>query len=350
MLDLNHILLFVAAVSPALLLLQTWRGAANPNWRSASVAVLAVTAGAWLLVPAQAGFIGGGAWLVVLFLPATCMRKSVELAQRGEFAKARRIAAWLAFVRPRGAVREHEQILLVIQRAHEQGRPTPAFTARRSMFGRTRTGVTRVVAVLIALNLAMFVAQSLLGGSMNPVTLHRLGALEPYGVLAQGEYWRLVTALFLHYGPAHLLVNLFALYFFGPTLEEAIGSVRFAACYLISGVGSCGEIALLWRFGWLEMDQLVGASAAVMGIVGAWAGSLIRDRHLPHNRRTLRGILVILMVQFVFDFLTPRVSMAAHITGLATGFVLGLLLSPRSGAVDDGTLAAPHFPDRIRPL
>ena len=350
MLDLNHILLFVAAVSPTLLLVQTWRGAANPNWRTPSAAVLVVTAGAWLLAPAQAGFIGGGAWFVLLFLPATWMRKSVELAQRGEFAKARRVAAWLALVRSRRAVREHEQILLVIQRAREQGRPTPAFAPRRSMFGRTRTGVTRVVAVLIALNLAMFVAQSLMGGSTNPITLHRLGALEPYGVLRQGEYWRLIAALFLHYGPAHLLVNLFALYFFGPTLEQAIGSARFTACYLISGVGSCAEIALLWRFGWLEMDQLVGASAAVMGIVGAWAGSLIRDRHLPHNRRTLRGIVVILVVQFVFDFLTPRVSMAAHLTGLATGFLLGLLLSPRSRVTGDGTLAAPHIPDRIPPL
>ena len=350
MLDLNHILLFVAVVSPAVLLVQTWRGAANPNWRSAAIAVLLVTAGAWLLAPTRAGFIGGGAWFVLLFLPATWMRKTVELAQQGEFRKARRLAALLPFVRPRHAVREHAQLLLVIERAHEQGRPIAAISARPSMFGRTRTGVTRVVAVLIGLNLAMFIAQSLLGGSTNPVTLRQLGALEPYAVLEKGEYWRLVAALFLHYGAAHLLVNLFALYFFGPTLEEAIGSVRFVACYLISGIGSCMEVALLWRFGWLELDQLVGASAAVMGIVGAWAGSLIRDRHLPHNRRTLRSIALILLVQVVFDILTPRVSMAAHLTGLGTGFLLGLLLAPRSRRDGDGTLAAQRFPDRIPPL
>jgi rhomboid protease GluP len=218
------------------------------------------------------------------------------------------------------------------------------------MFGRTHTKLTRAVAILLALNLAMFVAQTALGGSTNPLTLHRLGALEPYSVLAKGEYWRLVTALFLHYGPAHLLVNLFALYFFGPTLEEALGSVRFAACYLISGIGSCVEIAALWHFRFLELDQLVGASGAVMGIVGGWAGSLIRDRHVAHNRRTLRNILIIVVVQVVFDALTPRVSMAAHLTGLGTGFLLGLALAPQRKRSRDGTLAARDFPDTIPPL
>lgn len=332
MLDLNHILLFVATVSPALLLLQTWRGAANPHWRSAAAAVLAVTAMAWLLARDQAGFIGGGAWFFLLFVPANTMRKSLELAQRGDIRGARRLVRVLRLMHVARAVREHAHVIDLIERAHEQGRPIPPIWSRPSMFGRTRAGLTCVVAILLALNLAMFVAQTALGGSTNPITLHRLGALEPYSVLAKGEYWRLVSALFLHYGAAHLLVNLFALYFFGPTLEEAIGSVRFAACYLVAGIGSCAEIATLWKLGWLEMDQLVGASAAVMGIVGAWAGSLIRDRHLPHNRRTLRSILIILVVQFVFDALTPRVSMAAHLTGLATGFLLGLLLAPRRTA------------------
>ena len=350
MIDLNHILLFVATVSPALLLVQTWRGAANPHWRSAAIVVLALTGAAWLLARDQAGFIGGGAWFFLLFLPATAMRKSLELAQRGDLRGARRLLGVLRFIHIGRAVREHAHVIDVIARAQEQGRSIPPMIPRPSMFGRTRTGVTRVVAILLALNLAMFVAQTVLGGSTNPLTLHRLGALEPWGVLAKGEYWRLVTALFLHYGAAHLLVNLFALYFFGPTLEDALGSVRFAACYLISGIGSCAEIAALWHFRLLELDQLVGASAAVMGIVGAWAGSLIRDRHLPHNRRTLRSILIIVVVQVVFDALTPRVSMAAHLTGLATGFFLGLLLAPRRKPSGHGTLAATDFPDRIPPL
>ncbi|CAA9209256.1 MAG: hypothetical protein AVDCRST_MAG42-763 [uncultured Chthoniobacterales bacterium] len=337
MLDLNQILLFIAAVSPAILLVQTWRGAADPNWRTGALTVLIVTSIAWMLARPQAGFIGGGAWFFLLFLPATLLRKAMELAQRGEVPKARRLLHALRLLHPRQALREHARVIDVMERAHEHGRALPAVGPRPSMFGRTRTRLTRVVALVIALNAAMFITQMVLGGSTNLLTLHRLGALEPYAVLNNSEYWRMVTALFLHYGPAHLLVNLFALYFFGPTVESALGSVRFAACYLISGIGSCAEIATLWRFGWLEMDQLVGASAAVMGIVGAWAGALIRDRHLANNRRTLRNIMIIIVVQCVFDILTPRVSMAAHLSGLATGFVVGLLLAPRRAS----TIAAP---------
>lgn len=331
MLDLNHILLFVAAISPALLLVQIWRGTADPNWRNAAATVLAMTGLAWLVARPQAGFIGAGAWFLLLFLPASWMRKSIELAQRGRPRPARWLLGIVRVLHPGRAVREHAQLLEVIEQARAQGRPIAPLTARASMFGRTHTRLTPVVVTLIALNVAMFVAQSLLGGSTNSITLHRLGALEPYAVLSNGEYGRLVTALFLHYGAAHLLVNLFALYFFGPSLERTLGSARFAACYLISGIGSCAEITALWWVGWLDVDQLVGASAAVMGIVGAWAGSLVRDRHRPHSRRTLRMILVIVAVQCVFDILTPRVSMAAHLSGLATGFLLGLLLAPSRG-------------------
>lgn len=331
MLDLNHIFLFIAAISPAILLAQTLRGAASPQWRGPAIVVLVITGAAWLIARPQAGYIGGGAWFVLLFAPATALRKSMELAQRGQFAKARRLLGWLRLLHPASGLREHGNVVSAFEIAHEQGRTIPPARQRgRSMFGRARVGLTPVVAVFIVLNAAMFAAQIVFGGSTNFVTLHRLGALEPNVVLANAEYWRLLTALFLHYGPAHLLVNLFALQFFGPTLEAAIGSLRFAACYLLSGIGSCAAITLMSRWGWLQTDQLVGASAAVMGIVGAWAGSLIRDRHLPHNRRTLRMILLIVAIQSTFDILTPRVSMAAHLGGLTTGFLLGLLLTPKA--------------------
>ena len=329
MLDLNHIFLFIAAVSPAILLLQVWRGAASPHWRGAAIIVLVVTGAAWLVARPQAGFIGGAAWFLLLFLPATALRKSIELAQRGEFQKARRILGAVRLVHPGRGVRDQGRFISAIERAQAEGRAIPGPARSPTTFGRTGAGLTPVVAILIALNAIMFAAQIVLGGSTNFLTLHRLGALEPDAVLANGEYWRLVTALFLHYGAAHLLVNLFALHFFGPTLESAIGSLRFAGCYLLSGIGSCIEITMMCRLGWLEIDQLVGASAAVMGIVGAWAGSLVRDRHLPHNKRTLRSIMLVVAVQSIFDILTPRVSMAAHVSGLTTGFVLGLMMAPR---------------------
>src|SRR5687768_14284162 len=85
MLDLNHILLFVACISPLVLLAQTWRqGGLYRTWRLASLAVLLVAGVAWLVTPDTAGFIGGGAWLVLLVVPAIGLRKIAELdsAQR----------------------------------------------------------------------------------------------------------------------------------------------------------------------------------------------------------------------------------------------------------------------------
>lgn len=189
---------------------------------------------------------------------------------------------------------------------------------------------TATVLVLIALNIGMFVAELALGGSTNPLTLHRLGALDLFAVRFEGEYWRLLSSLFLHYGPFHLILNLYALSVIGPGLELAIGSIRFGTCYLLSGLGSGLGVLLLRGFGWSKVDQLVGASGCVMGLVGVWAGLLLRRRDAPHAGRRLISILVIVAIQVAFDLSTPQISMAAHLGGLVTGLMLGLLLSPRA--------------------
>jgi rhomboid protease GluP len=184
------------------------------------------------------------------------------------------------------------------------------------------------VLVFIVINVAMFLLEVKMGGSTSGVTLHRLGALEPWAVRLGGEYWRMLTALFLHYGPLHLIFNLYALLVIGPGLERIIGSVRFATYYLLAGLGSSAGVLLL-RWSNRSPEQLVGASGCVMGIVGVWAGYLIRHRHEPFAGRRLRNIALIIAVQTAFDLSTPQVSMAAHVSGLITGVVLGLLISPR---------------------
>jgi len=201
-----------------------------------------------------------------------------------------------------------------------------------TVFGSETLRPTTAVLVFIGLNIAMFIAELTMGGSTSPLTLHRLGAMEPWAVRYGNEYWRLLTALFLHYGPLHLIFNLYALFVIGPGLERTIGSVRFAAYYLLSGLGSSVGV-LLWRFyDFNRPEQLVGASGCVMGIVGVWAGFLLRNRHQPLAGRRLKYILLIIAVQTIFDLSTPQISMAAHFSGLMTGLALGLLVGPRSDA------------------
>jgi rhomboid protease GluP len=141
---------------------------------------------------------------------------------------------------------------------------------------------------------------------------------------------RLLTSLFLHYGPLHLLFNLYALYIIGPGLEQAIGSIRFGICYLLSGLGSGIGVLLLHLLRLNSAQQLVGASGCVMGLVGVWAGLLLRHRHAPMAGRRLKNIFVIVAIQTAFDLSTPQISMAAHMSGLITGVALGLVLAPRT--------------------
>ena len=140
---------------------------------------------------------------------------------------------------------------------------------------------------------------------------------------------KLLTALFLHGGFLHLGFNLFALYVLGPPLERAIGTTRFAACYLISGVGSSVGVVALTALGFIQAAQVIGASGCIMGVVGAWAGFLLRHRHAPLAKQRLANIGLIVAIQIAFDLSTPQVSMAAHMCGLASGFLLGLILGPR---------------------
>ena len=136
----------------------------------------------------------------------------------------------------------------------------------------------------------------------------------------------------------HLAFNLFALYFLGPPLERSIGTMRFFACYLISGLASSAGVVALNELGLVRVAEVIGASGCIMGVVGAWAGFLLRHRHTPFAKQRLANIGLIVVIQIAFDLSTPQVSMAAHMCGLVAGFFLGLILAPRpvAGGLDPG--------------
>jgi membrane associated rhomboid family serine protease len=330
--DLNHILLFIAAISPLLVLARAWRpGGASRGWRVAALIVLAITTVFWILSPNRAGYIGGGAWLALLFIPAIGLRKVAELFAQQRYKPARRIAVLLQVLHPTAELRRQIQLLRTLE-----SRPEFAgVRVRQSQPPQDRHYRLRnapAVLLFIALNVAVFLVEVARRSSGNPDVLHRLGALDPYSVLIGREYWRLLTALFLHYDVIHLLFNLFALYVLGPGLERTIGTFRFSLCYLISGLGSTAGVVFLTGARLVQPAELVGASGCVMGIVGAWAGFLLRHRHLPRARERLVKILLIVAIQTAFDLSTPQVSLAAHVCGLITGFCLGLAIvrRPRS--------------------
>ena len=331
--DLNHIFLFLAVASSLLVIARTWRpGQPYRGSRIAALIVLAISCVSWIFLRSAAGYISGIAWFVLLLLPAIGLRKMTEFAAKGDYKSAARLGTTLQILHPTAELRDQVQLFRHLE--SQQNRPAAFRTApstdrvRHSQF---RT--TPAVLALILLNSATFLFEIFAGDLNDPEVLHRVGALEPYAVVVQGEYWRLFTALFLHGGFTHLLFNIFALYVLGPPLERSIGTIRFTVCYLVSGLASSAGVVGLTVLGFVEVAQLVGASGCIMGIVGTWAGLLVRHRHAPQAKQRLANVAMIIVIQVAFDLSTPQVSMAAHLCGLVAGFFLGLVLVPRATSV-----------------
>jgi membrane associated rhomboid family serine protease len=330
--DLNHIFLFVAVISPLLVLARAWRpGGVFRGWRVAAVIVLAITGIAWVLAPKSAGYIGGGAWFALLFLPAIGLRKASYLAAQGRYGSARRLASALQFLHPTTQLRDQLQFFRTLEMRHGPAADIPSAAGSHDRRQRLRGAPT--VIVLILLNVAAFCIELWRGALASPAVLHRLGALDFFAVIQKGEFWRLISALFLHFNFLHLGFNLFALYVLGPPLEKILGTIQFAICYLISGIGSTAGVVVLTLFKIVKPAELVGASGCVMGIVGAWAGFLFRHRQMWQAKQRLLNILLIIAIQIAFDISTPEVSTSAHLCGLVTGFFLGLVMRPRRTAL-----------------
>jgi rhomboid protease GluP len=166
------------------------------------------------------------------------------------------------------------------------------------------------------------------GGTMSDNVLDTLGAMQP-DVLQTHEFYRLFTANFLHYGYAHVTMNMLALLILGPFVEFSLGRVVYLLLYLVSGVGVMVTVLFLQLHHWMEPDTLVGASGAIMAIIGATAAILLRGWYFEQAKSALRrlgAVVMILALQVTFDHFTPQVSGAAHIAGMVWGFVLASML------------------------
>jgi len=321
--DLNHILLFLAVATPLLVLARAWRpGGIFRGWRIAAIIVLAITGLTWLFFRKYAGYVGGGAWFALLFLPMMGLRRASQLAAEGRYESAARLTRVLRILHPTSQLDEQLEVFRTLQARNLPELEVQSESLPESIFRRLR-GAPAVL-LLILLNISVYFIELHREALNNPVALHRLGALDFMAVINKGEFWRLFAALFLHFNPVHLIFNLLALYVIGPPLENIIGFIRFTGCYLIAGIGSTVGVVLLTLAKVIHPAVLVGASGCIMGIVGVWAGFLVRHRHTWQAKQRLLNILMIIVVQVIFDVLTPQVSTSAHLCGLITGFALGL--------------------------
>lgn len=181
------------------------------------------------------------------------------------------------------------------------------------------------------INVLIWLATEVAGGSTDTDVLLRFGAMYgPY--IADGDYWRLFTAMFLHVGLTHLAFNGFGLFIFGQQVEKFYGPYRFGVIYILAGLaGSVASFAL--------NDTAVGAGAsgAIFGILGALVAFFVihRDKLGEFGRQSLTGFLILAAINLFIGFSIPNVDNFAHMGGFAAGFALALPLAPKYRPVYD---------------
>ena len=171
-----------------------------------------------------------------------------------------------------------------------------------------------VVSTLLAINLIVYLI-TIIPNIGDKIIFY---GMSINGLILQGEWWRVVTAMFLHGSFTHILFNAFSLFLFGPELERFCGKGRFILIYLASGIAGNVLTLIIQHQGYLSL----GASGAIYGIFGAFAALVYYTRHrFPQLKQV---ILPLLVISVIMTFLSTGVNVTAHLGGLATGFVLGL--------------------------
>ena len=170
--------------------------------------------------------------------------------------------------------------------------------------------------LLIVVNVVAYIWQRTTNGG--PDVDH--GYLSPQSVLQYGQWWRIVTSAFLHWNEAHIALNMLALYSVGREVEMVFGKVRFALLYALAILGSGLSIVY---FSVYNVPTL-GASGAVFGLFGALVAVGLRLG--ARGRSLIMSLLPVLAINLVFTFSIPGIAVAAHVGGLITGFLAGLIL------------------------
>src|SRR5438034_2026463 len=196
-----------------------------------------------------------------------------------------------------------------------------AFLCAECVAARPRVSVTTV---LIVINVLVYVAMALRGVSpLAPTSLDLLTWGASFGPRELStEWWRLFTAMFVHIGFLHILLNMYCLWSLGPLAERLFGPWRFLSLYLLSGIG--GNVASVALH---PLIVAAGASGAIFGVAGALL-PVLHLKNIPaiatlRGRRGRLGIGGFIVYNLVYGFANTGIDNAAHIGGLVIGFVIG---------------------------
>ena len=184
-----------------------------------------------------------------------------------------------------------------------------------------------VTLLIVGINIAVFIVLSILGNTEDALFMLNHGAVFVPLVVDGGEYYRIFTSMFLHFGLQHLFYNMLVLIFLGDYLEAALGKIRFLIIYLAGGIAG-NLLSIAYELYTQEFAVSAGASGAIFSVTGALIYLVLRKKDrvpgLSGQRLILMAVLTILQGMTAIG-----IDNEAHIGGLAAGVLLGWLLTLR---------------------
>jgi len=197
-------------------------------------------------------------------------------------------------------------------------RPRSARVSFRAPALPTRRTTALVTKVLIGLNVAVYLITCVQGHGINTPGGSLFDKWLLYGpYVARGDWWRLITAAFLHEGILHIGFNMMALWFVGGPVEEYLGRLRYVLLYLVSGLA--GSAGALFQS---PLSPTVGASGAIFGILGAL---LVIEWH--ETGRLMGTAMTWIVLNLAISFAVPGISWGGHVGGLIAGILCTLAYS-----------------------
>jgi rhomboid protease GluP len=184
---------------------------------------------------------------------------------------------------------------------------------------------------LIAVNVIYFLYLEMNGSTEDTQFMVSHGAMYAPLVIERGEYYRLITSTFMHFGINHIMNNMLILFILGDNLERALGHIKYLLFYLICGVGANVASMIINLSGYRNVVS-AGASGAIFGVIGGLLYAVAVNRGQLEDLST-RQLVVVILCSLYFGFTSTGVDNAAHIAGLIIGIIMGAVLyrRPRSG-------------------
>ncbi|MDD6037852.1 MAG: rhomboid family intramembrane serine protease [bacterium] len=181
--------------------------------------------------------------------------------------------------------------------------------------------------ILIAINAIIFAVYTIIGSTTDIEFMYTHGAMYPEAVWG-GEWYRIISAMFLHFGAEHLLSNLFMQYFLGDMLLRAVSQWQYLMIYLVAGIG--GNLTSLFMMEMTgEYAVAAGASGAIYGVIGALLLVVLRSRG-QFEGISVKRMLLAAALYIYYGFTTEGVDAWAHLGGLVVGLFVTMLFYHRA--------------------